>query len=59
MYIVGEFNINGNNLIIDGLMKFSSLGFEETGKSKWTFEKVLSSTADQIKNASEVSAIQP
>ena len=59
MSIVGEFTINGNNLIIDGLMKLSYSGEEETMKSKWTFEKVLSPSVDAIKNASDVPVIQP
>ena len=32
MSIVGEFIINGNNLIIDGLMKLNYFGEEETAE---------------------------
>lgn len=59
MSIVGEFTINGNNLIIDGLMKLNYSSEEETAESKWTFEKVSSPTVDAIKNASDVPVIQP
>ena len=55
--IVGEFNITGNNLIIDGLAKINFKGEEILSKLKYTFEKVSKPTVDEIKNASEVSAI--
>ena len=55
--IVGEFNITGNNLIIEGLAKINFEGKEDLLKLKYSFEKVLKPTVDEIKNASEVSAI--
>ena len=59
MNIVGEFNISGKNLIIEGLAKINFEGEEELLKLKYSFEKVSKPTVDEIRNALDVPVIQP
>ena len=59
MNIVGEFNITGNNLIIEGLAKINFEGEEDLLKLKYSFEKVSNPTVDEIRNALDVPVIQP